>query len=339
MKAGVNFINEPRLFITFNSGKGVAQHTYLTDDINGPISNVTLNDGDASANIPLKQYAFYVQDDWAVTGRLTINLGLRYDLIDGFQFDQSLNPNFVIMQNAGARRSAGRHQGPRELRPEPEERHQQLAAASRLRLRRPRQRPGRDPRRLGHLHGHGLHQLERAVRGQRRHGQGLRRGAVGGQPVGHPQPGRQLLPGRPAAVEHPEPEPGESERDAAVRPVHRSAAADAVHAADLARLVAPAGGEHGVHGGLRPRRRPRPERASAHQHRHRRWRRHVSAAAGVPEPRPRRHRHPAGDQRRREQVHRPHHRHQAPHAEQRGLHASPTRWPRRRARSARRPTS
>ena len=72
-KAGVNFINEPRLFITFNSGKGVPQHTYLTDNVNGPISNVTLNDGDASANIPLKQYAFYLQDDWRVTDRLTIN--------------------------------------------------------------------------------------------------------------------------------------------------------------------------------------------------------------------------------------------------------------------------
>ena len=101
MKAGVNFINEPRLYITFNSGKGVAQHTYLTDDVNGAISNVTLNDGDASANVPLKQYAFYVQDDWSVTDKLTINAGLRYDLIDGFQFDQSKNPNFVIMQNAG----------------------------------------------------------------------------------------------------------------------------------------------------------------------------------------------------------------------------------------------
>ncbi len=102
MKAGVNFINEPRLFITFNSGKGVVQNTHLTDDVNGPISNVTLNDGDASANIPLKQYAFYVQDDWAITDRLTLNLGLRYDLIDGFQFDQSLNPNFVKVQAAGA---------------------------------------------------------------------------------------------------------------------------------------------------------------------------------------------------------------------------------------------
>ncbi len=101
-KTGVNFINEPRLFITFNSGKGVVQNTHLTDDVNGPISNVTLNDGDAAANIPLKQYGFYVQDDWAVTDRLTLNLGLRYDLIQGFQFDQSKNPNFVKVQAAGA---------------------------------------------------------------------------------------------------------------------------------------------------------------------------------------------------------------------------------------------
>ena len=47
-KAGVNFINEPRLFITFNSGKGVIQHTHLTDVVGGPISVITLNDGDAS---------------------------------------------------------------------------------------------------------------------------------------------------------------------------------------------------------------------------------------------------------------------------------------------------
>lgn len=101
-KAGVNFINEPRLFITFNSGRGVVQNTHLTDDVNGPISLVVLNDGDASANIPLKQYAGYVQDDWAVNDRLTLNIGLRYDLITGYQFDQSKNPNFVKMQAAGA---------------------------------------------------------------------------------------------------------------------------------------------------------------------------------------------------------------------------------------------
>ena len=101
-KSGVNFINEPRLFITFNGGKGVVQYTHLTDDPNGPLSTVSLSDGDASANIPLKQYAAYIQDDWRVNDRLTVNLGLRYDLITGYQFDQTKNRNFNLIQAAGA---------------------------------------------------------------------------------------------------------------------------------------------------------------------------------------------------------------------------------------------
>lgn len=100
-KTGVNFINEPRLFITFNSGKGVLQYSHLDNDPNGPLSNVTLNDGDASANIPLKQYAWYIQDDWRLAPSLTVNVGLRYDYITGYQFDQSKNPNFVRFQEAG----------------------------------------------------------------------------------------------------------------------------------------------------------------------------------------------------------------------------------------------
>jgi hypothetical protein len=102
MKVGVNFINEPRLFITFNGGKGVVQNTHLDNNPAGPLSVVTLNDGDASANIPLKQYAGYVQDDWRIASRVTLNLGLRYDYIVGYQFDQSRNPNFVTLQTAGA---------------------------------------------------------------------------------------------------------------------------------------------------------------------------------------------------------------------------------------------
>ncbi len=96
-KTGVNFINEPRLFITFNTGKGAIFTTHLTNDVNGPISLVTVSDGDASANIPTKQFGTYIQDDWKVTDRLTVNLGLRWDLMTGYQFDESLNPNYVAI--------------------------------------------------------------------------------------------------------------------------------------------------------------------------------------------------------------------------------------------------
>ena len=53
-------------------------------------------------NIPFDQYALYLQDDWRVNDRLTVNLGLRYDLVDGMPIDQSTNPNFAAMQDYGA---------------------------------------------------------------------------------------------------------------------------------------------------------------------------------------------------------------------------------------------
>ena len=43
---------------------------------------VTRNKAGASANLPMKQYGMYFQDDWRVTDRLTVNAGLRYDLRD-----------------------------------------------------------------------------------------------------------------------------------------------------------------------------------------------------------------------------------------------------------------
>jgi outer membrane receptor protein involved in Fe transport len=100
-KLGVNYIHEPRLFITFNTGTNEYTYNHLTDDLNGPLGSVTRNGGAAEANIPLDLYAFYVQDDWRLTPRVTVNLGLRYDYIDGIQIDQSRNPNYVKVHEAG----------------------------------------------------------------------------------------------------------------------------------------------------------------------------------------------------------------------------------------------
>ncbi len=118
-KVGFNYIHEPRLFITFNVATGDFTYNHLTDDVNGPLVSVTRNGGAAEANIPLDQYAFYVQDDWRVTSRVTVNLGLRYDFIDGIQVDQSLNPNYVSAAGGGPRRPVRGHQGHGELRAGP----------------------------------------------------------------------------------------------------------------------------------------------------------------------------------------------------------------------------
>ena len=108
LKVGANYIHEPKLYVTFSSGSADYAYTHLTNDINGPISRISRNKPGASANLPMDQYGFYIQDDWRVTGRLTVNAGLRYDLVDGFLIDQSKIPNYIAFTQAAA---AGRFDG------------------------------------------------------------------------------------------------------------------------------------------------------------------------------------------------------------------------------------
>jgi hypothetical protein len=52
----------------------------------GVVADVVLSGGDPSFNLRegAKQFAFYVQDDWKVTPRFTLNMGVRYDVDYGF---------------------------------------------------------------------------------------------------------------------------------------------------------------------------------------------------------------------------------------------------------------
>ena len=65
----MNFINEPQLYTTFKAGKDVLSYTHLDNDVNGLLSGVSMNGGVAKANIPMKQYGVYFQDDWRLTAR------------------------------------------------------------------------------------------------------------------------------------------------------------------------------------------------------------------------------------------------------------------------------
>ena len=100
-KVGANWIHEPHLFATFNGG-ATPQLTLNSDSLNSTVRQVLYNGGAADVNIPLDLFAFYVQDDWRINDRLTLNLGLRYDYVDGVPIGQEPNENFRIMQSAGA---------------------------------------------------------------------------------------------------------------------------------------------------------------------------------------------------------------------------------------------
>jgi hypothetical protein len=104
-KTGVSFIYEPKLDITFSTGQQpLFQH--LADSRTSAISSITFNgavggSGGSEARIPNNQYGFYVQDAWRVTDKLTLDLGIRYDLTTGFAFDQDNNIIFSELQTAG----------------------------------------------------------------------------------------------------------------------------------------------------------------------------------------------------------------------------------------------
>ena len=107
LRAGANWIHEPRLFVHVGQGTtgifGLGANT-----IDAPVTSILVIGGTTDFNIPLDSYAFYVQDDWRVNTRLTLNLGVRWDYMSGMPFDQSRNPNFQVLQAAG---KAGRFDG------------------------------------------------------------------------------------------------------------------------------------------------------------------------------------------------------------------------------------
>jgi hypothetical protein len=90
-KTGVNYIHEPVLGGDFSTGLA-GQYYALEDRIGSPIQYIEKYGGYFYDDTPVDQYSVYFQDDWYATSRLTVNVGIRYDLWTGFDLDQRSNP-------------------------------------------------------------------------------------------------------------------------------------------------------------------------------------------------------------------------------------------------------
>ena len=83
---GINSVDQSRLNSLFNDLLGVVgtvQKVFYSDGSKFPSANNELNFQQRS-----NEYNFYFQDDWRVTPRLTVNLGLRYEF-NGVPYDKS----------------------------------------------------------------------------------------------------------------------------------------------------------------------------------------------------------------------------------------------------------
>ena len=98
-RTGINWLHTPRLFVS-NRGLTDGGLTLRSNDINGAVNSILLIGGNVESNIPTDLYGFYIQDNWRVTNQLTLNLGVRYDYLDGIPTNQT-SQNFQIMQAAG----------------------------------------------------------------------------------------------------------------------------------------------------------------------------------------------------------------------------------------------
>jgi hypothetical protein len=90
-KTGINYIHEPVLGGDFTTGTS-GQFNFAAEDPNSPVTDITFFGGFSGNKTPVDEYSVYVQDDVLVNDRLTVNVGLRYDLWDGYDLDQRSNP-------------------------------------------------------------------------------------------------------------------------------------------------------------------------------------------------------------------------------------------------------
>ena len=91
LKFGVNFVHEPTLAGDFSVGTAAPTYILNGDSLDSSVASITQNGGFSGYSSPKNIYDVYVQDDWRPTSRLTVDVGLRYDLNLGYDLNQSSN--------------------------------------------------------------------------------------------------------------------------------------------------------------------------------------------------------------------------------------------------------
>jgi hypothetical protein len=97
-RTGVNILRTPTLY-AMNQGGTSGILGMASNDIDGGVMSIMMIGGLVTSNLPHTTYGIFLQDDWRIGPRLTLNLGVRWDYSD-LLLDQT-SQNFAFMQAAG----------------------------------------------------------------------------------------------------------------------------------------------------------------------------------------------------------------------------------------------
>lgn len=94
IKFGFEFLMNQSTNLATNNTKGPVTFSNLTSFFTGTLKSAKISAGNFVRNLSDEGYAAFVQDDWRITQRLTLNVGLRYEFTSVLKDANNLVGNF-----------------------------------------------------------------------------------------------------------------------------------------------------------------------------------------------------------------------------------------------------
>ena len=93
-RLGVGYSHGGVDYLRATEGRGRVDFDSLTDFLTGSVEDWSLQFGEPARNVSLESYNFFAQDDFRITPRITVNLGVRYDITFPISEKNNLLANF-----------------------------------------------------------------------------------------------------------------------------------------------------------------------------------------------------------------------------------------------------
>ena len=95
IRFGGDFSNGGVKYFRAGNGRGRVDFRFLDNFLEGDVRAWRLLYGDSARDLSIKSFGLFVQDDFRATRRLTLNLGLRYDVTYPVKDNRNKLANFV----------------------------------------------------------------------------------------------------------------------------------------------------------------------------------------------------------------------------------------------------